>query len=52
MASDIDSAAEEVENVKAWTEENLKKLNLIKKKELLIKGRTALPPPELNVCHT
>ena len=42
-----DSVSEEVENIKVWAEENLMKLNLSKTKELLIRGRTTLPPPEL-----
>ena len=41
-----DSASEEVENIKVWAEENLMKLNLSKTKELVIRGRTTLPPPE------
>ena len=41
-----DSASEEVENIKVWAEENLMKLNLSKAKELFIRGRTTLPPPE------
>ena len=41
-----DCASEEVENIKAWEEENLMKLNLSKTKELVIRGRTTLPPPE------
>ena len=41
-----DCASEEVENIKAWAEENLMKLNLSKTKELVIRGRTTLPPPE------
>ena len=41
-----DRASEEVENVEAWAEENLMKLNLSKTKELVIRGRTTLPPPE------
>ena len=41
-----DSASEEVENVKVWAENNLMKLNLSKTKELVIRGRTTLPPPE------
>ena len=41
-----DSASEEVENTKVWAEENLMKLNLRKTKELVIRGRTTLPPPE------
>ena len=39
-------ASEEVENIKVWAEENLMKLNLSKTKELVIRGRTTLPPPE------
>ena len=38
------SASEKVEKVKVWAEENLMKLNLTK--ELVITGRTTLPPPE------
>ena len=41
-----DSASEEVENIKVWAEENLMKPNLSKTKELVIRGRTTLPPPE------
>ena len=41
-----DCAFEEVENIKVWAEENLMKLNLSKTKELVIRGRTTLPPPE------
>ena len=41
-----DCASEEVENIKVWAEENLMKLNLSKTKELVIRGRTTLPPPE------
>ena len=41
-----DNASEEVENIKVWAEENLMKLNLSKTKELAIRGRTTLPPPE------
>ena len=41
-----DSASEEVENIKVTAEENLMKLNLSKTKELVIRGRTTLPPPE------
>ena len=41
-----DSASEEVENVKVWAENNLMKLNLSKTKELVIRGKTTLPPPE------
>ena len=41
-----DSASEEVENTKVWAEENLMKRNLSKTKELVIRGRTTLPPPE------
>ena len=41
-----DNASEEVENIKVWAEENLMKLNLSKTKELVIRGRTTLPPPE------
>ena len=41
-----DNASEEVENIKLWSEENLMKLNLSKTEELVIKGRTTLPPPE------
>ena len=40
------NASEEVENIKVWVEENLMKLNLRKTKELVIRGRTTLPPPE------
>ena len=50
-----DRASEEVENIKAWAEGNLMKLNLSKTKELVIRGRTALPllsqSLPLNVCH-
>ena len=41
-----DRAFEEVENIKAWAEENFMKLNLSKTKELVIRGRTTLHPPE------
>ena len=41
-----DNASEEVENIKLWAERNLMKLNLSKTEELVIKGRTTLPPPE------
>ena len=41
-----DCGSEEVENIKAWAEENLMKLNLSKTKELVIRGRTTLLPPE------
>ena len=41
-----DCASEEVENIKARAEENLMKLNLSKTKELVIRGRMTLPPPE------
>ena len=37
---------EGIENIKAWVEENLMKLNLSKTKELVIWERTTLPPPE------
>ena len=40
-----DNASEEVENIKVWAEENLMKLNLSKTKELVIRGRTTIPPP-------
>ena len=40
-----DCASEEVENIKAWAEKNLMKLNLGKTMEL-IRGITTLPPPE------
>ena len=47
VAPDVnDRASEEVESIKAWAEENLMKLNLSKTKELVIRGRTTLPPPE------
>ena len=36
---------------KAWAEENLMKLNLSKTKELVIRGRTTLPPPESIVTN-
>ena len=41
-----DYASGEVENIKVWAEKNLMKLNLSKTKELVIKGRTTLPPPD------
>ena len=41
-----DCASEEVEKIEVWAEENLMKLNLSKTKELVIRGRTTLPPPE------
>ena len=41
-----DYASEEVENIKVWAEKNLMKLTLSKTKELVIKGRTTLPPPD------
>ena len=41
-----DSASEEVENIKVQAEKNLMKLNPSKTKELVIRGRTTLPPPE------
>ena len=41
-----DNASEEVENIKLWADKNLMKLNLSKTEELVIKGRTTLPPPE------
>ena len=41
-----DYASEEVENIKAWAEEKLMKLNLSKIEELVIRGRTTLSPPE------
>ena len=39
LANVNDSAAEEVENIKVWAEENLMKLNLSKTKELVIRRR-------------
>ena len=46
LANVNDSASEEVENIKVTAEENLMKLNLSKTKELVIRGRTTLHPPE------
>ena len=46
VTPNVDNSASEVENIKVWVEENLMKRNLRKTKELVIRGRTTLPPPE------
>ena len=41
-----DYVSREAENSKVWAVRNLMKLNLSKTKELAIKGRKTLPPPD------
>ena len=41
-----DNASEEAQNIRVWAEQNAMKLNWIKTKELVIRGRTTLLPPE------
>ena len=45
------SAAEEVENIKVWAEENLMKLNLSKTKELVIRRRQNDFAPSWTNCY-
>ena len=45
-ASYVDSAHQEVANIKKWTEDNKMKLNLAKTFEMLIRGKTQKPHPE------